>query len=82
VPVRADDGSGVVPQPAKLRPARAKLAASQDVDIVKPANSGCPARLIDRLRTAGATLSYDPGWETTRVGDSDPVAVTVSRDSG
>ena len=38
------------------------------------------ADLIDQLRTAGITLTYDPDTRTIRTGDSDVVAVTVGQD--
>ena len=37
------------------------------------------AGLVDRLRTAGVILTYDPGTLTIRTRDDDPVAVTMSR---
>jgi site-specific DNA recombinase len=41
---------------------------------------GEAAGLIDHLRTAGITLTYDPDTRTIRTGDSDSVAVTVGQD--
>ena len=41
---------------------------------------GAAAGLIDRLRTAGITLTYDPATRTIRTGDTDIVAVTVGQD--
>ena len=41
-----------------------------------------PARtagLIDQLRTAGTTLTYDPDTQTIRTSDSNPIAVTAGR---
>ena len=43
----------------------------------------CPdeaAALIDQLRTAGITLTYDPDTGTIRTGDSGIAAITVGRD--
>ena len=41
---------------------------------------GEAAGLIDRLRTAGITLTYDRGTRAIRSGDSDAVAVTIGQD--
>jgi hypothetical protein len=41
---------------------------------------GAAAGLIDQLRTAGITLTYDPDTRTIRTGDSKIVAVTVGQD--
>ena len=38
---------------------------------------GEAAGLIDQLRTAGITLTYDPDAQTIRTGDSDIAAVTI-----
>ena len=38
------------------------------------------AALIDQLRTAGITLTYDPDTRTIRSGDSAIAAVTLGRD--
>jgi site-specific DNA recombinase len=38
------------------------------------------AGLIDQLRTAGITLTYDPDTRAIRTGDSDVVAVTIGQD--
>jgi hypothetical protein len=40
---------------------------------------GEAAGLIDQLRTAGITLTYDPDTRTIRTGDNDSVAVTVGQ---
>jgi hypothetical protein len=37
------------------------------------------AGLIDQLRTASITLTYDPDTQTIRTCDSNPVAVTAGR---
>ena len=37
------------------------------------------AALVDRLRTAGVILTYDPGTLTMRTHDDDPIAVTTGR---
>ena len=47
------------------------------VQVTAPAEA---AGLIDRLRASGVTLTYDPDTRTIRTGDSDTIAVTVSRD--
>ena len=39
------------------------------------------AGLIDQLRTAGITLTYDPDTRTIRTGDSGIAAVTVGQQS-
>jgi len=41
---------------------------------------GEAAGLIDQLRTAGITLTYDPDTRTLRTGDSEIAAVTVGQD--
>jgi site-specific DNA recombinase len=41
---------------------------------------GHAAGLIDQLRTAGITLTYDPDTRTIRTGDSDTLAVTIGQD--
>ena len=41
---------------------------------------GEAAGLIDQLRTAGITLTYDPDTRTIRTGDSDVLSVTVGQD--
>jgi hypothetical protein len=41
---------------------------------------GTTAGLIDQLRTAGTTLTYDPDTRTIRTSGGDSVAVTVSQD--
>jgi hypothetical protein len=38
------------------------------------------AALIDQLRAAGITLTYDPGTRTIRTSDSSIAAVTIGRD--
>jgi hypothetical protein len=45
--------------------------------LTTPAEIAC---LIDQMRTAGVTLTYDPDTETIRTGDNSAVAVTVGRD--
>ena len=47
------------------------------VQLTSPAET---AGLIERLRTADITLTYDPDTQTIRTNGSDPVAVTASRD--
>jgi len=47
------------------------------VQVTGPAEA---AGLIDRLRTSGVTLTYDPDTRTLRTGDNDAVAVTVGPD--
>ncbi len=39
------------------------------------------AGLIDQLRTAGITLTYDPETRTIRTGASDIAAVTIGQHS-
>ena len=39
------------------------------------------SRLIDQLRTAGVTLTYDPDSRTIRTGDNSAVAVTAGRNN-
>jgi len=41
---------------------------------------GEAAGLIDQLRTAGITLTYDPDTRAIRTGDSDAAAVTICQD--
>ncbi len=41
---------------------------------------GEAAGLIDQLRTAGITLTYDPDTRAIRTGDSDAVTVTICQD--
>jgi hypothetical protein len=45
--------------------------------LTTPAEIAC---LIDQMRTAEVTLTYDPDTETIRTGDNSAVAVTVGRD--
>jgi alkanesulfonate monooxygenase SsuD/methylene tetrahydromethanopterin reductase-like flavin-dependent oxidoreductase (luciferase family) len=51
-------------------PARARRRSTL---VSTPAQT---AALIDELRTAGTTLTYDPAQQTLRVSDS--IAVTIS----
>jgi site-specific DNA recombinase len=48
------------------------------VQISGPAETAC---LIDHLRTAGVTLTYDPDTRTIRTGRNSAVAVTVGRNT-
>jgi hypothetical protein len=41
---------------------------------------GETADLIDQLRTAGITLTYDPDTRTLRTSDSDIAAVVIGQD--
>ena len=41
---------------------------------------GEAAGLIDQLRTAGITLTYDPDTRTVRTGDRDIAAVAIGQD--
>lgn len=52
-------------------------ASGDTMQITSPDET---AALIDRLRTAGITLTYDPDTRTIRTGDSVIAAVTVGRD--
>jgi hypothetical protein len=49
-------------------------------DTMQITSSDETAALIDWLRTAGITLTYDPDTRTIRTGDSVIAAVTVGRD--
>jgi site-specific DNA recombinase len=51
---------------------------SGTMQITERAETAC---LIDRLRTAGVTLSYDPDSRTIRTGDNSAVAVTAGRNN-
>jgi hypothetical protein len=48
--------------------------------IVQVTTPGETADLIDQLRTAGITLTYDPDTRTIRTGDRGSLAITVSQD--
>jgi hypothetical protein len=63
---------------AILLASRGQIQGSGTVQVTAPAQTAC---LIDQLRTAGVTLTYDPGTRTIRTGDSSAVAVTVGRNS-
>ena len=51
---------------------------SGTMQITDRAETAC---LIDRLRTAGVTLTYDPDSRTIRTGDDSAVAVTAGRNN-
>jgi site-specific DNA recombinase len=51
---------------------------SGTMQITERAETAC---LIDRLRTAGVTLTYDPDSRTIRTGDNSAVAVTAGRNN-
>jgi len=53
------------------------VTGDESVQLISPAET---AGLIDQLRTADITLTYDPDTQTIRTHGSDPVAVTASRD--
>ena len=53
------------------------VTGDESVQLTRPAET---AGLIDQLRTADITLTYDPDTQTIRTHGSDPVAVTASRD--
>jgi hypothetical protein len=48
------------------------------MQITDRAETAC---LIDRLRTAGVTLTYDPDSRTIRTGGNSAVAVTAGRNN-
>ena len=52
-------------------------ASGDTMQITSPDEA---AALIDQLRTAGITLTYDPDTRTIRTGDRAIAAVTVGRD--
>jgi hypothetical protein len=58
--------------------ASGQAQGSGTVQVTAPAET---AYLIDQLRTAGVTLTYDPATRTIRTGGNSAIAVTVGRNS-